>query len=138
MKINIKDVFTPSDKQKSVGIHGTVNLEVVADNGHVIIAANGISVRKNGNDGSRFLAEPSYKVQKEGEEAKYWSHFRLYPGKKDDQPYNESQRAESDTLTTEILRMLDAGGTKQAQTSPSTTSAAPATASSTPSNNPWD
>ena len=138
INIKVTDVFTPSDKQQSVGIHGTVNLEVVGDNGHTIIKANGISIRKNGNDGSRFLAEPSYKVSKDGQD-KYWSHFKMYPGKKDDHPYNEAQRAESDKLNAEVLRILDAGGSRQNQDKPTTTAtAAPAAATSTPNNNPWD
>lgn len=137
--INIKvvDVFTPSDKQQSVGIHGTVNLEIVGDNGHTIIKANGISIRKNSKDGSRFLAEPSYKVTKDGAD-KYWSHFKMYPGKKDDQSYNESQRAESDKLNAEILRILDAGGTRANESKPSNTATTAPAATSTASNNPWD
>lgn len=112
MNIKICDVFAPSDKQLNVGIHGTVNLEIIGDNGNAIVRLNGIAVRKNGKDGSRFLAEPSYKVTKDGVD-KYWSHFKVYPGKKDDQSYNESQRNESDALINEILRVLDNGGTKQ-------------------------
>ena len=137
MQINISDVFTPSDKQQSVGIHGTINLEVIGDNGHSIVKLNGISIRKNSKDGSRFLAEPSYKVTKNGQD-NYWSHFKMYPGKKDDQPYNESQRSQSDALTTEILRILDDGGTRVNENKPSNTATTAPAAASTTSNNPWD
>ena len=134
MNINICDVFPPSDRQLSAGIHGTVNLEVIGDNGHAIVRLNGISIRKNSKDGSRFFAEPSYKVEKDGT-TKYWSHFKVYPGKKDDQSYNESQRAQSDALITEVLRVLDDGGTRADK---GTT--APKTVASTTSKDsePWD
>ena len=134
MNIKITDVFTPSDRQLSAGIHGTVNLEIVGDNGHTVARLNGISVRKNSKDGSRFLAEPSYKVEKDGQ-TNYWNHFKVYPGRKDDQAYNESQRNESDALTAEILRVLDAGGTKR-----DNKGAMPTVAATTTSvdSEPWD
>jgi len=113
MKINILDVITPSDRQKQSGILGTVNLEMTNDNGQPIAKLNGLTIRANKQTGERFLSEPSYKVEKQGQAATYYKHFQLYPWKRDDgDTVINAQKASNDKLTAEVVRLLDAGGTK--------------------------
>lgn len=110
--INILDVIPPSEKQAGAGIHGTVNLEITGPDGTPVCKLNGIAVRKTKDGSSRFLGEPSYPVTRDGD-TKYYRHFQMFPRRKDDEDFNNAQRAANDALTEEVLRLLDGGGTKQ-------------------------
>ena len=126
MEIKILDVFTPSEKQKASGIEGTVNLGLEHDN-VLIIRANGITIRK-AKSGNMFLSEPSYSVG-DGDDKKWWKHFMLYPGPRGEE--GETQRNAKDALTSEVLRVLESGGTKRKE-SPVTT-----TSNAAPARDPW-
>jgi len=136
MKINITDVFVPSENQVKANIHGTVNLEIVDDNGTTITKLSGICVRKNTKDGTFFLAPPSYMHEKNGEK-KYNNHFSLFPFKQGDgnDTYNKGQKDALNTLTADVVRVLSKGGTSNKSSAAKT----PPPAASTPakSNEPW-
>jgi len=103
MNINIAGVYTPSPKQLNVGIHGSVNLEIVSDEGFALARLNGITVRKS-KAGSQFLSMPSFKVTgKEGD--KWLKHFALFPFG-DDSDYNNKQKENLAKLTHEVLRLI--------------------------------
>ena len=122
MSIKILDVIPPSQKQQDSGIMGTVNL-MISEGDVDIVRLNGITVRKSGA-GNMFLSEPSYSVG-EGGDKKWWKHFMAYPGPKGDE--GASQRELKDSLTAEVIRILDSGGRRDNQ------QAATVTATSTPS-----
>ena len=138
MQIKILDVLTPSDKQKAAGIHGTVNLGIEND-GVLVTRLSGITIRKSGQ-GSMFMSEPSYAVG-EGDNKKWYKHYNLYPGPRGDE--GASQRQAKDKLTTEVLRVLESGGTKRRETGTTSNTStantgAPSTASSaTAASDPW-
>lgn len=104
MKLNISGVFTPSQKQKSVGIHGSASVEIVSDEGAVVARLSGITVRES-KTGNKFLSMPSFKVSgKEGD--KWLKHFNLFP-LGEDADYNNSQKEGMAKFTNEVLRLLD-------------------------------
>lgn len=130
MDIKVTDVMMPSEAQKNSNIHGSVSIEILADDGSTVVRLSGISVRKT-KDGTRFLAMPSFPVGK-GDQAKYLNHYSIFPGKGDDSDLSKKQRARMDKLTADVMRILDAGGTKRKETAPK-----PAAATGT-KKEPWD
>lgn len=127
ININILDVIPPSQAQTSKNILGTVNVQICAADGVPIARLNGLSVRKNNKDGTRFLAMPSYPVGKEGD-TKYYPHFNLFPTKQGDEAFTKAQHDRMNAFTTEVLRVLDNGGTRKpassgAQSAPAATTA---------------
>jgi hypothetical protein len=133
MKIRISQVIPPTQNQINAGILGTVNLEIDGDGGNVVVKLNGFTVRKNKTSGERFLSEPSYKVEK-NEEARYYNHYKMFPGVKDDDATTSAQRDKMDKLVTEVLRILDAGGTQK----PAQPAAQPAAAAASTGKDPWE
>lgn len=132
MQIKILDVLTPTEKQKNSGIYGTVNLGIEHD-GVMIARLSGITVRKSGQ-GSMFLSEPSYSVG-DGENKKWYKHYNLYPGPRGDE--GASQREAKDKVTTEVLRILENGGTKRANSGGTQSQNTASTPSSSAPVDPW-
>lgn len=132
MSIKILDVIPPSQKQQDSGIMGTVNL-AIEDSGVTIVRLNGITVRKSGA-GNMFLSEPSYSVG-EGTDKKWWKHFMCYPGPKGEE--GASQRELKDSLTAEVIRLLEAGGKRSNQQAETTTAPSTATATTAAPSDPW-
>lgn len=132
MEFKILDVFTPSEKQKSAGIHGTVNFEIVND-GATLVRLSGATLRQS-KDGNFFLSEPSFSIG-QGSDQKWLKHYQIYPGTGDES--NQAQRSSRDSLTEEVVRILQQGGTRRQnnggsapqQSSPAPTASAP--------NDPW-
>jgi len=110
MNIKITDATCPSEKQIKSNIHGTVNIMVLSDDNTPVVRLSGITLRKDKN-GNSFLSMPSYKVG-EGEEAKYYNHFSLFPLDKNDQSLSDSQKQRLEALTSEVVRILANGGTR--------------------------
>lgn len=111
MNIQIVDVIPPSEAQVKSNILGTVNLMIVGEDNMPIARLNGLTVRRNKQE-KRFLAAPSYPVG-EGEKKQWYNHYTMFPTKTDDDSFNNKQRATMDTLTEEVLRVLDSGGTRK-------------------------
>lgn len=109
MKIN--GVYTPSDKQKEKGIGGTVNLSIVDDNDRVLTQLNGIMIRQS-KEGNRFLAAPGYSIADDPQtgQKRYRNHFKLFP-LSDNEQDNATQKERMASLTAEVTKILDAGGT---------------------------
>jgi hypothetical protein len=137
MQIKISHVYTPSEKQNSAGILGTVNLAIHDEGNNPVVYLNGLTVRRS-KSGDRFLSAPSYSIG-EGEAKKWRTHFSLFPFTKASED-NSAQKNRMDSLTKEVLRVLDAGGTSR-DTPPATvapTIAEPTAAATSSSQNPWD
>jgi hypothetical protein len=132
MKIKISQVFTPSDLQKAKGIMGTANLAIVDGDDNPIVYLNGMTVRRTKDGKQRFLSMPSYSIQKGGE-TQYRNHFSMFPSSKESES-RDAQRARMDSLTNDVLRILDNGGTHP--NSKPAAPAAPATATATTPS--WD
>jgi len=128
MQLNIRDVFAGTQNQINVGIYGTVVLEIVGNDNMPIMTVSNITIRKNKN-GEMFLSMPSIKS---GE--KYYNIVDLFR-LSDNEATNTTQKAARAELTKEILRLLDAGGTKKpAKEAPVATSAS----SSKQGKFPWE
>ena len=137
MKINIAGVHAPTEKQRNVGIHGSVNLELSSPDGTVIARLNGITVRES-KSGNKFMSPPAFKITGKDGNDKWLQHYNLFPLGADDAT-NTTQRESLNQLTQEVLRMLDGAGDNSSQSSPKS---APVTQGSVnPSNNdsePWN
>ena len=108
--IKIDGVYVGSEKQVEKGILGTVNLSVLDADNNIVAQLNGLMVRNNRDKTMRFLAAPSYKMGgRDGEEAKYRNHFRLFPLA--DGQDEAQQKERMSALVTEVLTILDNGGT---------------------------
>ncbi len=134
MEIKIVDVMTPSPAQTQNNILGTVAVEILADDGSVIVRLNGLTVRK-AKDGTKFLAMPSFQVGKEGNE-KWLNHFKLFPGNNDESDLSKKQRARMDKVATDAIRILENGGTRQRNTGAPASAKAPVAAGK--KKEPWD
>lgn len=86
-----------------------MNLEICEDNGIGVVRLSGLTIKARKSDGERFLSAPSQKMP----DGKYKSHFDIFGFRKDDEAYNTKQKASTNDLTTEVLRILDAGGTQR-------------------------
>jgi len=114
MEVKIAEVYTPSDAQLKSNIHGSVNLEILGDDGTPYARLSGLTIRKS-KEGAFFLAPPSYKVEKAGQDVKYYNHFALFPVKTGDEfkAFNEKQKDRMKALTDDVMRLIAKGGTKR-------------------------
>lgn len=140
MEIKIIDVTPPSEKQIKSNIHGTINV-MVSSEGIPITRLNGITIRRD-SKGNSFLSMPSYKVG-EGDNAKYYNHFNLFPLDKGNEALSNDQKNRLNALTQEALRIVANGGTKRpnTQAQPVKQDApvpAKAPAASSSKKNPWE
>ena len=133
MDIKIADVMTPTEAQNKNNILGIVAIEIVADDGSVLVKLNGITVRK-AKDGTRFLAMPSYKIGKEGQE-KWLNYYKMFPSEGDESEMSKKQRSRMDKLAQDAMRILDNGGTRQRTANTPTPVAAAKTSNK---KEPWD
>jgi hypothetical protein len=135
MKINIAGVHAPTEKQRNVGIHGSVNLELASPDGTVIARLNGITVRES-KAGNKFMSPPAFKITGKDGNDKWLQHYNLFPLGNDESD-NTTQRDNLNKLTQEVLRMLNDAGNGQ-----SSPQSAPVTQGSVnPSSNdsePWN
>lgn len=115
MKINIVGVNAPTEKQRSVGIHGSVNLELAGTDGSVIARLNGITVRQS-KSGNKFMSPPAFKITGKDGADKWLQHFNLFP-LSGDEGTNAVQKENLNKLTQEVLRMLDGNNNGQQQAS---------------------
>jgi hypothetical protein len=136
MKINISQVFTPSPNQTAKGILGTANLAILDDEGNPVAYLNGMTVRRTKDGKNRFLSMPSYAIKKEGE-TQYRNHFALFPSGKEDSS-RQAQRARMDSLTNDVLRILDNGGTHKKDFGNAPTAANPTPPPVPPAAEPWE
>lgn len=138
MKINIAGVHSPSEKQRNVGIHGSVNLELVSPDGTVIARLNGITVRES-KAGNKFMSPPAFKITGKDGNDKWLQHYNLFPLGSDDAT-NVIQRESLNQLTQEVLRMLEGGGSNHNSESSASPAPAPRAAASPSSNDaePWN
>lgn len=106
MQLKIKDVLVPTDNQTKAGIHGSVTIEITGTDNMPIVTVNNITVKKNKN-GEMFLSMPAYK---NGD--KYYNYVDLFK-LSDNEANNETQKKLRSELTKEVIRILEAGGTKR-------------------------
>lgn len=124
-QIKITGVYTPSEAQKAARIMGTASFCIVDDDGNDMVYLNGVKILEKKDGSARFLSMPSYKV------GDNWrSHFRIFPsGPKSES--RDAQRGRMDSITEEVLRILDSGGT------PSKSTSQPAATTASDSPTPW-
>ena len=119
MNVNIVNVFAPSEAQKKSNIFGNVNIEIVANDGTLIVRLSGITLRKTKSQ-DYFLSMPSYDYTKDGEK-QYRKHFDLFPLKSGDEnkSFNDEQKKRAKALTDEVIRLANNGGTQKPSNNPS-------------------
>ena len=135
MKINIAGVHAPTEKQRNVGIHGSVNLELSSPDGTVIARLNGITVRES-KAGNKFMSPPAFKITGKDGNDKWLQHYNLFP-LGNDESNNTAQRDSLNKLTQEVLRMLDGAGGNNSQNSAQSTPVTQSSVNPTNDSEPW-
>jgi hypothetical protein len=136
MKINIAGVHAPTEKQRNVGIHGSVNLELSSPDGTVIARLNGITVRES-KAGNKFMSPPAFKIVGKDGSDKWLQHYNLFP-LGNDESNNIVQKDSLNKLTQEVLRMLDGAGSKNSQSSAQSTPVTQGSVNPANETEPWN
>lgn len=110
VKWNIIRVNSPTEKQLAASIFGSASLFLEDDDGSPLAYFNNILIRKNKTTHEKFLATPRSQWKDKDGQDRFQNHYNLLP-LGDNESLHNSQKEKLRTITAEVVRLAESGGT---------------------------